>query len=171
MRVIFLDFDGVLNSRRYLLSCGETDLAIDPARIAILKEIVDATGAKIVLSTSWREHWSADPKECGSTGQLMNEIFSAHGMQIFDKTPNLSAPRTEEIRNWLAAHPETTNFVVLDDMFLGADFLTGHFVKTSFYAHGLDKPEAEEAIAILKREGGIAHGADNFVERNTETGR
>ena len=168
MKVIFLDFDGVLNSRRYLLNCGETDLAIDPAKMAVLKEIVDATGAKLVLSTSWREHWSAVPEECSHIGQRINEIFSDHGMQIFDKTPKLPA-RAEEIKNWLDAHPETTNFVVLDDMFLGGDFLTGHFVKTSFYAEGLGKPEAEEAIAILK--GGAVYGTDPVTERNTQSGK
>lgn len=171
MKVIFLDFDGVLNSRRYLMSCGEQALAIDPARMALLKEIVDATGANLVLSTSWREHWSVDPNECDSTGRLMNEIFCAHGMQIFDKTPKLSASRTEEIKSWLAAHPEITHFVVLDDMFLGDALLAEHFVKTSYYTEGLSKSEAEEAIAILKREGGAEHGADDVVEGNTETGR
>lgn len=171
MKVIFLDFDGVLNSRRYVLNCGDQELAIDPARMALLKEIVDATGAKLVLSTSWREHWSADPKECDSTGRLMDEIFSAHGMQISDKTPKLSASRTEEIKSWLAAHPEITNYVVLDDMFLGDALLAEHFVKTSYYTEGLGKLEAERAIAILKREGGTEYGADDFVERNTETGR
>jgi hypothetical protein len=42
--------------------------------------------------------------------------------------------------------------VVLDDRYLGADFLNGHFVKTSYYAHGLDEENVADAIAILTQD-------------------
>ena len=80
MKVIFLDFDGVLNSAKYLLGHGDCGVAIDPARMALLKQIVDATDAKIVLSTSWREHWSKDLMNCDGTGVLINRIFSKYGL-------------------------------------------------------------------------------------------
>ena len=52
MKIIFLDFDGVLNSERYFRSYGAEGLALNPDNLCFLKEIVVATGAKIVLSTS-----------------------------------------------------------------------------------------------------------------------
>jgi hypothetical protein len=149
VKVIFLDIDGVLNSEQYIRECDGCGIVIDPSKMVLLKQIVDATGAKIVLSTSWREHWSKGTAQCDSTGVLMNSIFGAYGLQIFDKTPQLHTRREEEIRNWLDAHPEVENFVVLDDMLLSGDFLSGHFVKTSGYFGGMDETDVQDAIGIL----------------------
>jgi hypothetical protein len=149
LKIIFLDFDGVLNSARYLLRCEESGFVIDPARMVLLKKIADATGAKIVLSTSWREHWSKNQTECSSTGVRINDIFRKFGLQILDKTPSLHAPRETEIKTWLDNHPEVENFVVLDDRLMCAPFLEGHFVKTSYHFDGLDETDAQKAIDIL----------------------
>lgn len=149
MKVIFLDFDGVLNSEKYVQNCGEYGVVIDPSRMFLLKQIIDVTGAKIVLSTSWREHWETNPSECNSTGQQINTIFGEYGLQITGKTPKLHLRREQEIKHWLDEHPEVENFVVLDDMFLGAEFLEGHFVKTSNYFNGLDETDVKKAIEIL----------------------
>ena len=127
LKVIFLDFDGVLNSE-----CCNDGVTLLPSKLELLRKLVDATNARIVLSTSWREHWSKDPKQCDSTGATMDLIFNVHGLRIFDKTPMLPEGREAEIKAWLDQHsPE--NYVVLDDRLLGADFLNGHFVKTSNY--------------------------------------
>lgn len=57
-KIIFLDIDGVLNSRDwYFHSYGsdhEKDLQADPRCIERLRTIVENTGARIVLSSSWR---------------------------------------------------------------------------------------------------------------------
>ena len=149
LKVIFLDFDGVLNSAKYLLDCGKCGMAIDPTRMVLLRRTVDATGAKIVLSTSWRDYWEKDLAKCNSTGILINDIFSKYGLQIWDKTPELHARRETEIKSWLDAHPEVKNFVVLDDRLLSADYLNGHFIKTSNYFDGLDETDVQKAIEIL----------------------
>ena len=49
-KVIFLDVDGVLNSSRTL----HEDISSEDDLILNLKELVDKTGAKIILSSSWR---------------------------------------------------------------------------------------------------------------------
>ena len=149
MKIIFLDFDGVLNSEKYVKNCGEYGVIIDPLRIILLKQIVDATNAKIVLSTSWREHWDKENNKCDSIGRKINEIFKKYNLSIFDKTPKLHNSREEEIKEWLKRHPETQNFVVLDDMLLGAKFLEGHFVKTSNFFNGLEENDVEKATEIL----------------------
>ena len=153
MKVIFLDFDGVLNSRRYIESRGEYGVIIDPSRMWLLKQIVDETKAKIVLSTSWREHWAKTPDKSTDTGRQINAIFSNFGLEIFDKTPSVCLCREEEIKSWLDEHEETKNFVVLDDMFLSADFLEGHFIRTSNYFDGLDGEDVRAAIEILNNGG------------------
>ena len=59
MKVIFLDVDGVLNSQQLFEKCEDDQLiSVDEDNIKNLKTIVDATGAKIVLSSSWRYGWA-----------------------------------------------------------------------------------------------------------------
>lgn len=149
MKVIFLDFDGVLNTEKYICECGEYGVVIAPSAMAILKRIIDKTKAKIVLSTSWREHWSKNAEECDSTGKKINEIFSLFGMTVFDKTGEFGS-REEEIEAWLKLHPETENFVVVDDRFLSSDTIKNHFVKVSGYKRGLDETALLQVLEILK---------------------
>jgi len=152
VRIIFLDFDGVLNSNRYIRSCGGTGLALDPECLKQLKKIVDATDAKIVLTTSWREHWEQDEEKCDPIGKEICEIFSKYQLSVLDKTPFLTSGRESEIESWLDAHSETKTFAVLDDRFLDSPRIRGHFVKTDAYIRGLEKMGAEKAVRILRNE-------------------
>lgn len=147
MNILFLDFDGVLNSLNDVAHCG--GLAINPEKLALLKQILDATDAKLVLTTSWREHWEKDPALCTATGREICRQFSAYGMEIWDKTSVLKDRREQEIRAWLDSHPEVTRFAVLDDRLLSADFLQGHFVKTSNYFGGLNDADVKQVMEIL----------------------
>ena len=149
MLIIFLDFDGVLNSKKYIALKNEPGVCFDPECLNLLKEIVLKTNAKIVLTSSWREHWDKDEKLCDETGVFINQAFKSLGFKIFDKTPSLNLRREQEIKEWLNQNQYVDNFVVLDDMLLGADFLKGHFVKTSYYISGLNKENVKEAITIL----------------------
>ncbi len=61
-KVIFLDLDGVLNTEEYFNSLKEKGLPTEdafgnlfsPNAVANLQQIVDATNAQIVVSSSWR---------------------------------------------------------------------------------------------------------------------
>ena len=152
LKVLFLDFDGVLNSRKYLRNFNGYGVAIDSERMRLLKGIIDATEAKIVLTTSWRVHWDKDTEACKETGKKINDIFNEYDLKIYDKTSVLGTDRESEIRAWLEEHFETENFAVLDDMFLDADFLRGHFVRTSDYKDGLDEETSAQAVRILNAE-------------------
>ena len=149
MKVIFLDFDGVLNSERFFRLNGSEGLALDPACMIRLREIVSVTDAVIVLSTSWREHWEKNADECSAIGLEINEIFEKYNMRIYDKTPFSEVDRETDIETWLEEHSETTDFVVLDDRFLDSELIRGHFVKTDGALRGLDEWAQEESIAIL----------------------
>ena len=149
MKVIFLDFDGVLNSEKYLRKVGGHGVAIDPTRMELLKQIVLETGAKIVLSTSWRAHWSKLPEERDPIGNIIEQIFESHGLALWDKTPQMQGRRETHLKSFLDMHPEVESFVVLDDMLLYADYLKGHIVKTAGYLDGLDEADVKKAIEIL----------------------
>ena len=59
MKVIFLDVDGVLNSDEYFdkiknLNIDGIQSEIDVEKIKMLNMAINETGAKIVLTSSWR---------------------------------------------------------------------------------------------------------------------
>jgi len=110
--VIFLDIDGVLNSTRYWEVHKPLPMkkegALDPEAVRIMNEIIDQTGASVILSSSWR---SAGYKS-------VDEMLSRRGsrFRISGQTPSSAdlAPRWREIEEWLIYNP-FSRFVVLDD--------------------------------------------------------
>lgn len=54
MKLIFLDIDGVLNYEGYERLTRSGTRFVDPILIKRLKKIIDCTGAKVVLSSTWR---------------------------------------------------------------------------------------------------------------------
>ena len=103
MRIIFLDIDGVLNCKDTPNPRGFPYI-IDPHLLANLKELLKRTGAKVVLSSSWR----TDP-----VGVLAAKHY---GIPIMDLCPDIpEASRCEEMLRWLSAHQEVTRYVVIDD--------------------------------------------------------
>ena len=84
MKIIFLDIDGVLNSVRY--DCQRTidQGNIDETRLQLIKKLVDATEARIVLSSSWRKHWEKDISKCDTIGRDINEVFAKYQLAIYD---------------------------------------------------------------------------------------
>ncbi len=149
MKVIFLDFDGVLNYERYVRAYKGVGLIIDPERMKLLKQITDKTGAVVVLSTSWREHWSNEENECDDIGREINQLFSEYNIRIADKTTDERLPREQQIKLWLQLNKNVENFVVLDDLILEDEALNGHFVKTHNGRKGLDEENVKQVIEIL----------------------
>ena len=154
MKVIFLDIDGVLNSRAYDRKRNwneQTD--IDETRLPLVKKIVDETGAKIVLSSTWREHWSKDPALCDGDGIYINEIFAKFGLEVFDKTPDLGIDfdRPDEINLWLETTQERIEgFVIIDDYRYAWEKLSDRFVKTNPHLGlSLEEEHVQKAIEIL----------------------
>lgn len=62
MKVLFLDVDGVLNSRTHPAFGFHKEapglMGMAPEHGAILQEVLNSTGAKIVISSTWRKYWS-----------------------------------------------------------------------------------------------------------------
>lgn len=149
IKVVFLDFDGVLNSRQYLANNNSQGVGIDPTRLALLRKMVFETDAKIVLTTSWREHWSVIPWMCDETGKQINKLFNEHDLYIYDKTLSINHNRYDEISEWLKEHPNVKSFVVIDDEPFEQGVLKDRFILTSRLRNGLEKNDVEKAINIL----------------------
>lgn len=153
-KVIFLDIDGVLNSYTYYEKLSTNEMladSLDRDCVQRLSHIVKATGAKLVLSSSWRVGWDKDPGQCDEACTELSHILSEYNMEIFDKTPFLGS-RGKEIRRWLLFHP-FTRYVILDD----ADIdwkkyqLQKNLVKTDFDNGALQDEHVRRAIEILNR--------------------
>lgn len=111
MKVIFLDIDGVLNSQRTAVAFGRIPFstandgraALDEVAIRIIGGIARASGAVIVLSSTWRKH--SDWQKYGPDLDL----------PIIDRTPTLSGNRGPEIAVWLKLNHEVENYAIIDD--------------------------------------------------------
>ena len=131
MKTIFLDIDGVLAThKQYMMNrkkfWDKNDIAkdlripypFDPKCVKIFNEILDATGADIVLSSDWKEHFSLKD---------LDLIFKFNGV---NKSPidittseiasfgNQTMNRAYQIGKYITDN-DITNYVVIDDLNVG----------------------------------------------------
>ena len=168
MKIVFLDIDGVLNhsSTRHVVSPTSSELLsipIEPKCMERLNRLIAETGAKIVISSSWRlfarwEDLGPALVRHGLVGDVIGETpdlpnnntwlanwKARHGKAFeFDRLE-----RGWEIAEWIAAHPEVTAFVILDDC-SDMDALKPWLVLTH-PCDGLDDPDVERAKWLLER--------------------
>lgn len=151
MKIIFLDIDGVLNSFAYDRQRTPNDGNIDKTRLVLVKQLVDKTNAKIVLSSSWREHWKKNIDECDDIGKELISDFADAGLEIYDKTPKIgNLERSQEIRTWLDLNPDVSNFVIFDDNGYGWGDLSDNFIQTNYrIGRGLEDEHINRALEIL----------------------
>ena len=153
VKVIFLDIDGVLNpdnnyQREFLAGRKTTDvIRLDLICLGWLKKLVDHTGAKIVLSSSWR-----CTNDLGKTWSNLTVQLNTVGLGIYDRTPVTCAKsRGEEILSWLTSHKaNVTSFVILDDDYDDIDDLYPRLVLCPFLT-GFRENEFAKAIQILNK--------------------
>ena len=142
MRVVFLDIDGVLVTRESLMKASGMRAQAQPRCVQALNSITDATGAAIVVSSTWRYggvEWIRNKlKEWGVTADVI-------GATALDYKTN----RGQEIQTWLANHP-TESFVILDD---DSDMahLWAKLIQTDM-ENGLTPARATRAIRVLTEE-------------------
>lgn len=152
-RVVFLDFDGVLNSMSWRREhrTGDVELMsfeelhaqlrawLDPACVARVQRICDATGAVIVLSTSWRV--------CGL--DVVRPILRDAGLTapVIGKIGREDRGRGRDaaIREWVGYHVDVVRWLALDDQPLN---LGAHAIRTSD-ATGITDDDVVNAIRAL----------------------
>lgn len=157
MKIIFLDIDGVLNSQMYeapQTKDGTDNYSyIDLSRVKLLADIVNATDAKIVLTSSWRVDWEKSSELCGNDGKYINECLAKYGLSIMDKTPFFSffTGRKKEISSWLYDHQsEVESYVIIDDMKCEWGELSNRVVSINHDGYGLEETHVEKATELLK---------------------
>ena len=104
-RFIFLDIDGVIATQQ---TVEHGMWGLTPEKQDLLGMIMEKTGAKIVLSSSWRKHTIEDTighmKEHGF--RFCDEIIgiTVRAYQYLREGVHLSIPRGVEIKQWLDTH-------------------------------------------------------------------
>lgn len=161
INIIFLDIDGVLNTHNHLVkqveeagkNYYEAQFNFCPVSLENLKQIVEETNSKIVISSTWRSSrdmpydnphhrfWKAIQRNL-NTVNLDREII--------DITPyinTLDRIRGQEIQLWLSQHL-VDNFVIIDDDSDMGD-LKNHLAQCTTL-DGLTDKVKDKAIEILK---------------------
>ncbi|MBQ2835604.1 MAG: hypothetical protein IJE68_02065 [Clostridia bacterium] len=153
MKVIFLDKDGVLNSDEYFNKIEGLDIKgiesdVDIEKVKLLKESVDATGAKVVVTASARYT---------TNGKLLIQLLREQQILV-DITPYINNIRGKEIKQWLAENPNTEDFVILDDEIFDSydDELMKRLIKISngngiSFGEGLQRKDVQQIIERLGR--------------------
>ena len=147
MKIIFLDIDGVLNSRRFFANNKAIlppSAQIDPQSVKQLNQITDATGAIIVVSSTWRYAYMHNLSG-------LRDFLSGHGVtgKVLDITPINNDSRAQQIESWLdSTQRDIKSFVVLDDEDLGGKQLDKFLVLTT-KQEGLMPTDVQKAIKIL----------------------
>ena len=139
--VIFLDVDGVLNDMADD-NIGEDWDYPSPKHLEPLKEIVERTGASIVLTSSWRLIKGACKR--------LQEAMEPYGLTWIDSTRELGPNRGAEIRDWLHRHPDLKHFVILDDDVDGFNGCMANKFITTKPISGLLPCHVNLACAILQ---------------------
>lgn len=156
MKVIFVDIDGVLNYSGGKSVTPERMHFVEDEKLILLKQIVDATGAYLVLSSSWRYGWRE--VDFGRTTSVfahnyfrLRDKFHEFGMAFFSKTPILAGfTREMEIRYWLSNYEDEQMdaYVILDDDEFEFQNLKDHLIQTQSN-EGLLESHVIRAINIL----------------------
>ena len=188
MKVIFLDHDGVIclsnnwggrtkkwakyRSENPDSSKEKKDAPVsfrfddfDTKSVKVLNEILEETGAEIVVSSDWKLH---------ATLEELGEYYELHGIikKPIALTPNLGqcnwynnmvwvwSPRWElemirviEIKQYLHDHPEVTHWVSIDDLNMGKngevwkdEWAIDNFVLTPKSNEGIKQSGVKEKI-------------------------
>ena len=162
-RFIFLDIDGVIATPK---TVEHGMWALTPEKQNLLGMIIEKTGAKIVLTSSWRKHTLESTiehmKEHGF--RFCDEIVGVtiRAYHYIEKGIHLSIPRGVEIKQWIDTNIHSNNgknwnrkklgkdwnYVILDD---DSDMLLEH--KDNFICcdsvEGLTLEQANKAIEVL----------------------
>ena len=162
-RIIFLDFDGVIDGMW-------SKYNLDPKKIALVEEIIKATDAKIVVSSSWSVG-------CRNAEEFIERDFSGYFKSktteisreslfiesIIDVTDHMGSSRGDEIQRWLDAHEdEVESYVILDDDSDMNEDQFFNFISVDGW-YGISDRIVSLAIQILKNEKVI-----NPIRLNTE---
>ena len=177
MNIIFVDFDGVLDTHYY-----KTYEQMEE-KIKILADICHTYNAKVVIEASAKSAIDEETMEIDEDAtwvRFMIETMKKYGIEVYGRTPNVrkydehyhnsytSMWKEYEIRLYLMRHPEIEHYCIIDDDDLASmhrrsdlDMVRSHLVSTKDYLdnnkedEGLQEYHKEEVGNILQKDNDI----------------
>jgi len=164
MNVIFLDFDGVLNTFHYN---SPEDME---RRIIILSDICKEYNCKVVIEASAKDAIDEETMEIAEESWISKifELFKKYEIECIGRTPNIEKQigestylpmwKEDEIIEYLKLHPEIEHYCIIDDddtksimhwKVSDLDKLRSNLVETIYYS---DNPQEEGLLPRHKSE-------------------
>lgn len=173
MKVIFLDVYGVLIHSKYQ---NPENLHIDEEKVEFLKQIIDKTNAKIVLSSTWKNSYKKDTTPNKNRYEVLENILNKYELKIHDRLPgiipvpltkeekkskkykktnsvyNPYTRRSGEVYSYLKNN-EIESFLIIDDRDFDWKFFKYHknLIKTSYKGGGLLEKHIKKGVKILNQ--------------------
>jgi hypothetical protein len=150
MKILFLDNDGVIclssqwggrdkKMKKFIKQTGISEIKLMPAHIRldsfdkksvkVLNEVIEKTGAEIVVSSDWKLHATLEELQelYLENGVIKAPIATTENMKDFDPETNglfcwkgwIERIRVVEIEKYLKENLQVTHWVAIDDLFLG----------------------------------------------------
>ena len=117
MKIIFLDFDGVMVTDRYQAQLIDSNSPLrddygakfDPVCVENLRRIIDSTDADIVVISTWKMEMELDGiQKMWDARQLPGKVIGV--------TPDIDPiHRGDEVQAWLDANPGAVRYAIIDD--------------------------------------------------------
>lgn len=159
LKIIFLDFDGVLQIEKYddpwmgtsPLLDGYSDrdvygLLFDKGCVLRLAQLIEKTQAKIVISSSWRFEGKEAMFNLWNDRNMPGAIID---ITAFDDDYQNQLSRGAYIQHWLD-DTDVDHYVILDDVDNMLDHQKEHLVLTN-YKMGFQEEDLERAIQIMSK--------------------
>lgn len=150
MNIIFLDIHGVMNTNKHkVVSFKHAGHEFDPKSVANLKQIINITNSKIVITSSIRLNKSIVE---------LREIFSHYDLAnyVVGKTPKIGNYRSLDIDEYITQsrnsnRHQINKFIIFDDAknLYNAYFDRLILIDENF---GINEEAVNEAIDLLKEE-------------------
>lgn len=144
--VLFLDMDGVVLNGRELWRT-KNNRYIPPEKVALIRSVCERTGCVIVVSSTWR--YSDETADLlRFHGLPLHTDWRTDWRNDYCGSIIMGQRRGIEIMRWLAKHPDTATYAIIDD---DADMLPEQlpfFVQTQFET-GVEPEHVEKLVDIL----------------------
>lgn len=138
--IFFLDVDGVMTTMTWMVFTE-----FNPSSVQQLKMLLDMTGAKLVISSTWRadginngSHLDRELEKWGLKKYLHDDWSTGYQDGI----------RGNQIKAWLDSHPDIDNYVIFDDDQDMLEEQMSHLVLTDSL-NGLLHEHMQKAFKIL----------------------
>jgi hypothetical protein len=142
MNILFLDFDGVVRVADTCGFIGPDTAQFCADRLRRVKWCCEQTGARIVVSSDWRNLENRAEIEAHLSPWLADLLHE-------DWATPICGHRWKEVSAWLVRHPEVTGYAILEDF-------EAHF-------HGCPEAMADRIVWCNNRYGFVPELAHRLV--------